>query len=87
MPNFDVTLIGHAAGVLTTISFLPQVIKAWRTRSTGDLSLVMLLAFLTGLGLWLVYGLAIGSMPLVLANGVTLSLVLVLLAMKLGFLR
>lgn len=87
MPNFDVTLIGHAAGVLTTISFLPQVIKAWRTRSTGDLSLIMLLAFLTGLGLWLVYGLAIGSMPLVLANGVTLSLVLVLLAMKLGFLR
>jgi len=87
MPPFDVTLIGHAAGVLTTISFLPQVIKAWRTRSTGDLSLVMLLTFLTGLGLWLVYGLTIGSMPLVLANGVTLSLVMVLLAMKLGFLR
>ena len=87
MPSIDVTLIGHAAGVLTTLSFLPQVIKAWRSRSTGDLSLVMLLTFLTGIGLWLAYGLAIGALPLILANAVTLSLVLVLLALKLGFRR
>ena len=87
MPSFDVTLIGHAAGVLTTISFLPQVIKAWRSRSTGDLSLVMLLTFLAGISLWLVYGLAIGALPLILANGVTLALVTVLLGLKLGVLR
>lgn len=87
MPQFDVTLIGHAAGALTTISFLPQVIKAWRTRATADLSLAMLLIFLTGIGLWLVYGLAIGALPLILANGVTLVLVLTLLALKLGIVR
>jgi MtN3 and saliva related transmembrane protein len=87
MPQLDVTVIGHAAGVLTTLSFLPQVIKAWRTGSTGDLSLIMLLTFLTGIGLWLAYGLAIGALPLILANAVTLALVVVLLALKLGFLR
>ncbi len=87
MPAFDIALVGHAAGVLTTLSFLPQVSKAWRTRSTGDLSLAMLLIFFAGLALWLVYGIGIGSLPLILANGVTLALVTVLLGLKLGVLR
>ncbi len=87
MPELDFTLVGHAAGALTTLSFLPQVIKAWRSRSTGDLSLAMLLVFLTGIVLWLVYGIGIGALPLILANGVTLVLVLTLLGLKLGILR
>jgi MtN3 and saliva related transmembrane protein len=87
MVDLHVAMIGHAAGALTTISFLPQVIKAWRTRSTGDLSLIMLLVFLTGIALWLVYGLYLGALPVILANAVTLVLVAILLALKLGFLR
>lgn len=82
-----VAAVGYAAGALTPISFLPQVIKAWRTRSTGDLSLIMLLVLLAGVTLWLIYGLFIGALPVILANGATLSLVAILLAMKLGFLR
>lgn len=66
--------IGYAAAALTTLAFLPQVVKSWRSRSTGDLSTAMLLAFTSGIALWLLYGIALGSLPVVLANGVTLVL-------------
>jgi MtN3 and saliva related transmembrane protein len=69
-----ITLIGLAAAFCTTIAFLPQVIKTWRTRSTGDLSLAMFLVFTSGIFLWLVYGLIIGDVPLIAANGITLVL-------------
>jgi MtN3 and saliva related transmembrane protein len=68
------TLIGLAAAFCTTIAFLPQVIRTWRTRSTKDLSLPMFLIFTTGIFLWLVYGLAMRDLPLILANGVTFVL-------------
>jgi len=69
-----ITLIGLAAAFCTTIAFLPQVIKTWCTRSTGDLSLAMFLVFTSGIFLWLVYGLIIGDVPLIAANGITLVL-------------
>ncbi len=69
-----ITLIGLAAAFCTTIAFLPQVIKTWRTRSTGDISLSMFLVFTTGIFLWLVYGLSIGDVPLITANGITFVL-------------
>ena len=77
--------IGIVAGVLTTFSSLPQVIKVWRTRSTGDLSLIMLAMAVTGIALWLVYGLAIGSMVVTLANTVSLGLWLTVLGFKLRY--
>ena len=69
-----ITLIGLAAAFCTTIAFLPQVLKTWRTRSTGDISLAMFLVFTSGIFLWLVYGLIIGDLPLILANGITFVL-------------
>ncbi len=75
--------IGFAAAILTTASFLPQVIRTWRTRSARDLSWAWIVLFGTGLALWLVYGLVIGSNSLVAANGVTLALVLSLGWLKL----
>ncbi|HUO88222.1 MAG TPA: SemiSWEET transporter [Rhizomicrobium sp.] len=69
-----VTLIGLAAAFCTTIAFLPQVVQTWRTRSTRDLSLPMFSVMTTGVFLWLVYGLAIGDVPLIAANGVTFVL-------------
>lgn len=74
---------GLAAASLTTIAFLPQVLQTWRSGSTAGLSLPMLIVFATGLALWLIYGLGIGQLPVILANGITLMLVAVLLAMKL----
>ena len=68
------TLIGLAAAFCTTIAFLPQVIKTWRTRSTKDISLVMFVVFTTGIFLWLVYGAMLGDVPLIAANGTTFVL-------------
>ena len=75
-------LTGSAAAVLTTLSFLPQVIKTWSTGSATDFSWIWLASFSFGLFLWLVYGLTLGSMPLIVANGVTLSLVLAIVFVK-----
>ena len=75
--------IGFLAGLLTTVSFVPQVVKAYRTRSTNDLSLAMLTTFSVGLGLWVAYGIATRQTPVVVTNVVTFVLVLVLLWVKL----
>ncbi len=75
-------LIGSAAGTLTTVAFIPQVVRAWRTKSVQDLSFWMLLAFTTGVCLWTVYGYVTDAVPLIITNGITCVLALMLLAMK-----
>lgn len=77
-----VSVMGSAAGICTTVSFLPQVIKTWRTRSTADISLGMFLVLVLGLLLWLLYGLARGDWPLILANGTTLLFASIILIFK-----
>jgi len=77
-----ITLLGYAAGTLTTMSFVPQVVRSYRTRSVKDISSAMLIAFSSGVSLWLLYGLATQSSPIIIANAVTLGLTLPLLAMK-----
>ena len=78
-------LLGLVAGTLTTAAFVPQVVKAWRTRSTSDISLGMFVLFNIGLVLWLAYGVVIGSWPIVLTNVVTLALALTILFFKLRY--
>ena len=77
--------IGVAAGTLTTLSFVPQVLRTWRTKSTEDVSLWMLLAFNGGITLWLTYGLVLRKPSIIYANGITLALSLTLLGMKLRY--
>jgi MtN3 and saliva related transmembrane protein len=74
--------LGFVAGTLTTLSFLPQVHKAWRTKRCDDLSLTMLLAFALGISLWLVYGFILRAAPIIATNAVTLALVLTLISFK-----
>lgn len=78
-----VSALGFAAGILTTIAFVPQLVKAIKSRSTKDLSLPMLLIFTAGVLLWLLYGVAISSLPVITANGVTLLLAGWILVLKL----
>ena len=80
-------LVGAIAGTLTTISFIPQVVKSWKRRSVSDLSTTMLLAFTTGVTLWIVYGAMTSDGPLIGANSVTLGLAAALLIMKWKFRR
>lgn len=80
-----VEAVGIVAGLLTTIAYVPQVVKVWRSRSAGDISLGMFLLMNVGIALWLAYGLLIGSPGLILANLVTLGLTLAVLVAKLKF--
>lgn len=77
-----IDLLGLAAGSLTTLSFVPQVLKIWRTKSGKDVSYGMFLLFSLGVLLWLAYGLILGAMPIIVANTVTLVLALVVLGLK-----
>ncbi len=78
-----VSALGFAAGILTTIAFVPQLVKARKSRSTRDLSLPMFLIFTTGVLLWLLYGVVIRSLPVITANGATLVLAGWILVLKL----
>ncbi len=81
----SIEIVGYAAAILTTASFIPQVLRAWRTRSVRDLSPAMLAAFVSGVALWLVYGLAVRSVPVIAANAVTLVLNLVLVGLRIRY--
>lgn len=77
--------MGSLAAVLTTGSFIPQAWLTFRTRDVSGISLSMYSAFTLGVALWLLYGLAKGSWPMIFANGITLALALMILGMKLRF--
>ena len=76
---------GIAAGTLTTIAFVPQVIKTWRSQSADDISMMMFLMFTTGVMMWLIYGISINSWPMIVANTITLVLAVSIIAMKLRY--
>jgi MtN3 and saliva related transmembrane protein len=69
------TLIGLAAGALTTMSWLPQVLRAFRTRSTKDFAWSWFAMFGTGVGAWLVYGIIAAAPAVITANALTLVLI------------
>ena len=77
--------IGSAAATLTTTTFIPQAWKVWRTRHTADISLGMYTLFTLGVAMWLIYGILLGSWPIIIANCITLLLAGLVLAMKLKF--
>ncbi len=78
-------LIGYIAAVLTTVSFVPQAWKTFRSRDVSGISLGMYALFTTGVALWLAYGLVLGNLPITLANAITLALALAVLVMKLRY--
>jgi len=80
-----IVLVGYTAGILTTISFVPQVARAWKLKETRDLSLAMLLLFSAGVFLWTIYGFWVSSLPIIAANVATFVLILVLLWLKIRY--
>jgi len=75
--------VGYAAALLTTLAFIPQTLKSWRTRDLSGVSLGMYGLFTLGVALWLLYGIALGSWPVIIANGITLVLSGAVLLLKL----
>ena len=80
-----VQLLGLLAGTLTTIAFVPQVVKTYKSRSAKDLSLGMFTIFCTGTALWLSYGIIRSDVPVISANALTLALSMVLIYFKLKY--
>ena len=80
-----ISYIGSAAAICTTSAYLPQVIRAWRTRSTHDVSLKMYLLMVLGTLLWLAYGVAISDWPLIGANAISLVFTGSILFLKLRY--
>tara|TARA_B100000579_G_scaffold370642_1_gene332785 strand:+ start:467 stop:742 length:276 start_codon:yes stop_codon:yes gene_type:complete len=86
MNHFNyVDLFGYLAALLTTIAFLPQLYKTWETKSADDVSLIMLILFITGLICWIIYGSKIQSIPIIVANVVTLIFNFSILILKITY--
>lgn len=79
--------IGYAAGSLTTLAYLPQVLHVWKTKRAEDLHIGWLLALAVGVFLWLLYGILTHQPPVTVANVVTLALIVALLIMKARYSR
>lgn len=80
-----VILLGLVAGALTSLSFLPQLIKIWRTRSAGDISLAMYVIITTGFVLWFWYGILIASIPVIVANSVAIVISGIIIVLKIRY--
>ena len=78
-------ILGIMAGTLTTISFIPQVIKIYKTKDAKGLSIVTFYLFSVGVFLWLIYGIVIREWPVILANGITLILIFMIIIMKIRY--
>ena len=80
-----IDLFGFSAALLTTIAFLPQLYKTWQTKSAEDVSLIMLILFITGLISWIIYGSKIHSIPIIVANVVTFIFNCSILVLKITY--
>ncbi|MEA5524692.1 SemiSWEET transporter [Nodularia spumigena] len=80
-----ITILGLLAAPSTTSAFLPQMLKTWQSKSAKDVSYLMLITFISGLSLWLIYGIYLKSLPIILANSFTLFFNLIILWLKIRY--
>ncbi len=81
------TTLGLLAGSLTTLAYLPQLVKVWRSKSAEDISWAMLITLCTGILMWLIYGAYIHDVPVITANVFTLIFTSVILGLKVRYHR
>ena len=75
-------IIGYVAGVIIIASWIPQIIKSFKTRSVNDLSILMIVLILTGTILWIIYGLLVKDIPIIAVNAVLVLIISFLLYLK-----
>ena len=78
----DIEIIGFIAAAFTTSAYIPQAYKIWKTKNTESISLIMYLVMFFGVSLWLVYGIGLNSPSLILANTLSLLVILMILYFK-----
>ncbi len=81
----NIEIFGYIAAILTTAAFLPQLIKTLKTKKADDVSLITLIMFIIGVLCWIIYGYKISSIPILVANLITLILNLLILISKIYF--
>lgn len=81
----DIDILGYIAGILIVVSLIPQIIKSWKTKSTKDLSLVRYLVYVSGVVMWLVYGIVINNGPMIVMNTINLTLASSVVYLKLKY--
>ena len=81
----NIEIFGYFAAILTTSAFLPQLIKTLKTKKANDVSLITLIMFIIGVFSWIIYGYQIASIPILIANLITLILNLLILISKIYF--
>ena len=87
MHSANIEFFGYFAAILTTAAFLPQLIKTLKTKKADDVSLITLIMFICGVISWIIYGYAISSFPILIANTITLILNLFILISKIYYAR
>ena len=80
-----INIVGTAGGIVSSVTFLPQVIKIWKTKSAKDLSMGTLLFLVLNVSLWLLYGILTNLYPIIITNGIVLSMVFIMVYFKLTF--
>ncbi len=80
-----IAILGLAAGTITSITFVPQVIKIWQTRSAKDLSVAMLLLLMLGVSMWLAYGIIVKDIAIIYTNSMVMAMGLLMLYFKWRF--
>ena len=85
MDSLNIEFFGYFAAILTTAAFLPQLIKTLKTKKANDVSLVTLIMFICGVGFWILYGYAISSLPILIANIITFLLNFFILISKIYY--
>jgi len=83
MTAWQIEIIGLIAAALTTLSFIPQALKIWRSKNASSVSLTMYLVMFIGVLLWLTYGILLDRLAIILANGFTACLQLMIVILKL----
>ena len=85
MNSMNIEVFGYLAAFLTTVAFLPQLIKTLKTKKAEDVSSITLIMFICGVGSWIIYGYKISSSPILIANIITFILNLFILISKLYY--
>lgn len=78
-------IIGYIAGLVIVTSWIPQVVKTYKTKSVNDLSIIMLALILSGTALWIIYGFLVKDMPIIAVNAVLIAIISSLLFLKLRY--
>ncbi len=80
-----IQLVGIVAGIFTSSSLMPQLIKTFKTKTAEEISLMMLITLMLGIGLWIYYGILRKDLPIIVTNGFSFTLNIILIVLRIKY--